>query len=49
MAVKNFNFKIPGGQTAAVLKIDKLQYLMMMQNGGPIYKMSYDNLLIILR
>jgi len=25
MAVKKFNFKIPGGQTAAVLKIDKLQ------------------------
>jgi len=34
--VKNFDFKIPGWQTAIILKINKLQYfnLMMMHNGS---------------
>jgi len=31
-AVKNFNFKIPRWQTAAIWKIEKLQYFMMMLN-----------------
>jgi len=34
LAGKNFNFKILRWRTAAILKIDNLQYLMMMQNGS---------------
>jgi len=32
MAVKNLNFSIQRWQTADILKIEKLQYFMMMQN-----------------
>ena len=32
--VKSFSFKIPRWRTAAFLKMDKLQYLTMMQNGS---------------
>jgi len=32
--VKTFNFKIMSWQTAAILKIEKLQYLTMIQNGS---------------
>jgi len=31
---ENFNFKTPRWRTAAILKIEKLQYLMMIQNGS---------------
>jgi len=34
LAITKSNFKIPRRRTAAILKIDKLQYLMMMQNGS---------------
>jgi len=34
LAVKNFNSKIQRWRTAAILKINKLQCLMMMQNGS---------------
>jgi len=34
MTVKNFNFKNPRWRTAAILKIEKSGYHMMMQNGS---------------
>jgi len=34
MAVKKFNFKIPRWRTAGVLKIEKLQCLVMVDNGS---------------
>ena len=40
LAVKNFNFKIQRRQTTVVLKIDKLQYRMMMQKGCQAYRLS---------
>ena len=41
IVVKNFNFKIPRWRTTTILKTDKLQYLMMMQNGvSQVYRLS---------
>jgi len=41
IVVKNFNFKIPRWRTTTILKTDKLQYLMMMQNGiSQAYRLS---------